>query len=76
MAEEEKIREILEKLSERDRRLLREILLREREKDKVCREFGVDRGYLRVLLNRTKESLKSVLFGSAYSVRNRREPSG
>ena len=54
------VREILEKLSERDRRLLREVFLEERDKDEVCREFGVDREYLRVLLHRAKQSFKSL----------------
>jgi RNA polymerase sigma-70 factor (ECF subfamily) len=57
---EKKIREILERLSERDRRLLREVFLEERDKDEVCRDFGVDRDYLRVLLHRAKQSFKSV----------------
>jgi RNA polymerase sigma-70 factor (ECF subfamily) len=56
---EEKVREILEELPERDRRLLREVFLEERDKDEVCREFGVDRDYLRVLLHRAKLSFKS-----------------
>jgi RNA polymerase sigma-70 factor (ECF subfamily) len=55
-----KVREIIEKLSERDRRLLREIFLEERDKDDVCRDFGVDREYLRVLLHRAKQSFKSL----------------
>jgi RNA polymerase sigma-70 factor, ECF subfamily len=55
---EKKVREILEQLSERDRRLLREIFLDERDKDEVCRDFGVDRDYLRVLLHRAKQSFK------------------
>jgi len=57
---EEKVREILEDLSERDRRLLREVFLDERDKDEVCRDFGVDRDYLRVLLHRAKQSFKSL----------------
>ncbi len=57
---DKKVREILEKLSERDRRLLREVFLEERDKDEVCREFGVDREYLRVLLHRAKQSFKSL----------------
>jgi RNA polymerase sigma-70 factor (ECF subfamily) len=57
---EEKVREILEQLSERDRRLLREVFLEERDKDEVCRDFGVDREYLRVLLHRAKQSFKSL----------------
>lgn len=56
----EKIREILEKMSERDRRLLKEVFLEERDKDQVCRDFGVDRDYLRVLLHRAKQSFKSL----------------
>ena len=56
---EKKVREILEKLSERDRRLLREVFLEERDKDQVCRDFGVDREYLRVLLHRAKQAFKS-----------------
>jgi RNA polymerase sigma-70 factor, ECF subfamily len=57
---ERKIREILEQLPERDRRLLREVFLEERDKDEVCRDFGVDREYLRVLLHRAKQSFKSL----------------
>jgi RNA polymerase sigma-70 factor (ECF subfamily) len=56
---EKKVREILEKLSERDRRLLREVFLEERDKDEVCLDFGVDREYLRVLLHRAKQAFKS-----------------
>lgn len=56
---EKQVRAILEKLPERDRRLLREIFLEERDKDEVCREFGVDREYLRVLLHRAKQAFKS-----------------
>ena len=55
-----KVREILDELPERDRRLLREIFLEERDKDDVCRDFGVDRDYLRVLLHRAKLSFKSL----------------
>jgi len=55
---------ILEDLSERDRRLLREIFLEERSKDAVCEGFGVDRNYLRVLLHRAKLSFKSLYLKS------------
>jgi RNA polymerase sigma-70 factor (ECF subfamily) len=57
---EEKVREILEEMPERDRRLIRAVFLEERDKDEVCREFGVDRDYLRVLLHRAKQSFKSL----------------
>lgn len=49
----------LDGLSERDRRLLKEVFLEERDKDEVCREFGVERGYLRVLLHRAKQTFRS-----------------
>jgi RNA polymerase sigma-70 factor (ECF subfamily) len=58
----EKVRRVLEELSERDQRLLREVFLEERNKDEVCRDFGVDRDYLRVLLHRAKQSFKSLYF--------------
>lgn len=55
-----KVQEILEEMPERDRRLIREVFLEERDKDAVCRDFGVDRDYLRVLLHRAKLSFKSL----------------
>lgn len=54
------VRQILLQLSEKDRRLLRSVFLEERDKDEVCRDFGVDRDYLRVLLHRAKESFREV----------------
>jgi RNA polymerase sigma-70 factor, ECF subfamily len=54
------VREVLRQLPEKDRQLLRAIFLEEKEKDEVCREFGVDRDYLRVLLFRAKQSFKSI----------------
>lgn len=57
---QKKVRETLEQLPERDRRLLREVFLEERDKDEVCRDFGVDREYLRVLLHRAKQLFKSL----------------
>jgi len=61
---EKKVREILNKLPERDRRLLREVFLEERDKDEVCRTLGVDRDYLRVLLHRARQAFKSVYLKS------------
>ena len=61
---EQKVKEILEQLPERDRRLLREVFLEERDKDEVCRDFGVDREYLRVLLHRAKQSFKTLYLKS------------
>lgn len=54
----DKIRKILFDLPVRDRTLLKEIYLDERDREEVCREFGVDREYLRVLLHRAKVEFK------------------
>ncbi len=54
----EKVREILEEMSQKDRDLLKAIFLEEGDKDEVCRQFGVDRDYLRVRLHRAKERFK------------------
>ncbi len=59
------VRDILDDLTERDRRLLKEVFLEERDKDEVCREFGVDRNYLRVLLHRAKQTFKTQYMNSA-----------
>jgi RNA polymerase sigma-70 factor, ECF subfamily len=55
-----KVREILKGMPERDRDLLRAIFLEEKDKDSVCREFKVDRDYLRVLLHRAKDKFKTL----------------
>lgn len=60
-----KVREILGEMKPRDRDLLRAIFLEEKEKDEICREFGVDREYLRVLLHRAKERFRSSFQGLA-----------
>ena len=54
------MRRILDGLPKRDRDLLRAIFLEEKEKDTVCREFGVDREYLRVLVHRAKDKFKAL----------------
>lgn len=54
----EKVREILHHMAPRDRLLLKAVFLDERDRDEVCREFGVDREYLRVLLHRAKQEFK------------------
>jgi RNA polymerase sigma-70 factor (ECF subfamily) len=53
------VRQILNQVPERDRRLLHSVLLEERNKNEVCAEFGITREYLRVLLHRAKLSFKS-----------------
>ncbi len=62
---EEQVREVLGGLPEHDRSLLKAVFLDERDREEVCREFGVDRDYLRVLLHRAKH-----VFKAAYVKRN------
>jgi len=69
---EQKVREILEEMPERDRRILREVFLEERDKDDVCRDFGVDRDYLRVLVHRAKLTFKAEYL----KITQRRPPPG
>jgi RNA polymerase sigma-70 factor (ECF subfamily) len=57
---QENVRRVIEELPEKDRRLLREVFLEERDKDQVCRDYGVDRNYLRVLLHRAKQNFRSL----------------
>jgi RNA polymerase sigma-70 factor (ECF subfamily) len=47
------VRRVLSQLNQRDRDLLR-LLLEDEDPEKVCRDLGVDRGYLRVLLHRAR----------------------
>jgi RNA polymerase sigma-70 factor, ECF subfamily len=53
------VRAIVQGLPERDQQLLRAIFFEEKGKDEVCQAFGVDRGYLRVLLHRAKEKFRA-----------------
>ena len=54
-----RVRQTLDELPEKDRCLLKAVFLDERSKDEVCRDFGVNRDYLRVLVHRAKQSFKS-----------------
>jgi RNA polymerase sigma-70 factor (ECF subfamily) len=54
-----KVREILENMLPKERSLLKAVFLEEKDRDEVCREFGVDREYLRVLLFRAKQAFKT-----------------
>jgi RNA polymerase sigma-70 factor (ECF subfamily) len=53
------VRTILEDLPERERRLLRSVLLEERNKDEICAELGLSREYLRVLVHRAKQAFRA-----------------
>ena len=55
------VRETLAEMPERERRLLEAMFLEDRDKDEICKEFGVDREYLRVLLHRAKNRARGIL---------------
>jgi len=57
LAEETKkqVRRVLSRLNAKDRGILQAVFFEQRDKDEVCRELGVSRDYLRVLLHRAKQ---------------------
>jgi len=55
---QENVRHTLSMLPKKDQQLLRALFLEEREKDEICRQFSVDRDYLRVLLHRAKQNFR------------------
>lgn len=55
------VRKLLSEMSPKNQRLLTAVFLEERHPDEVCKEFGVDRNYLRVLLFRARTRLKDAL---------------
>ena len=60
---QQKVRALIGELSPKDHSILKAVLLDERDKDEVCRELGVDRGYLRVLLHRARNRFRVLLAG-------------
>jgi RNA polymerase sigma-70 factor (ECF subfamily) len=48
------VRDVLGRLPGKDRELLQAVFFEQRNKDEVCRDLGVSRDYLRVLLHRAK----------------------
>jgi RNA polymerase sigma-70 factor, ECF subfamily len=56
----ESVQEVLGRLPEKDRRLLTALFIEEKAKDEICRDFGVNREYLRVLVHRAKQSFRTV----------------
>jgi RNA polymerase sigma-70 factor (ECF subfamily) len=56
---QETVRDILKRLSKKDRLLLQRVFLDECDKNELCRDVGVNREYLRVLLYRSRKSFKN-----------------
>ncbi len=54
------VRRVLEGLSPKDADIIRALFFEERDKDEICRQFQVDRNYLRVLLHRAKERFRQL----------------
>jgi RNA polymerase sigma-70 factor (ECF subfamily) len=54
----ERVRQVLNDMPQKDRDLLRALFFMDMEKDDICREFGVDRDYLRVLVHRAKDKFR------------------
>ena len=72
----QQVRALISELPTKDRSILRAVFLEEKNKDEVCREFGVGRDYLRVLLHRAKNRLgKLVRAGAASAERNKQQSS-
>ena len=55
------IRSLMNEMTPKDRLLICAIFLDERDKDEVCREHGVRRDYMRVLLYRAKKRFRLLL---------------
>jgi RNA polymerase sigma-70 factor (ECF subfamily) len=52
------VHEVLTGLAERDRKVLRSLFVEEQDKDTVCREMGISREYIRVLVHRAKKAFR------------------
>jgi RNA polymerase sigma-70 factor (ECF subfamily) len=52
------VRRVIEGLPPKDADILRSMFFEERDKDEICKQFAVDRNYLRVLLHRAKEKFR------------------
>ncbi len=70
----ELVQRIVDELPERDRRILRGVILEERDKDEVCEQMGVDRDYLRVLQHRAINSFKKLYMERTAQRRYQVEP--
>jgi RNA polymerase sigma-70 factor (ECF subfamily) len=53
-----RVQRTLKLLKPKEEQILRALFVDEKSKDEVCAEFGIDRGYLRVVLHRAKERFR------------------
>lgn len=66
MERKQHVAAVLKEMPRKDGDLIRLVFLEEQDKDTVCRQFGVDRAYLRVLLHRARLRFKD-LYTKAYA---------
>jgi len=63
---------ILADVSAKHRDLIRKVFFEERDKNEICRDFGVDRKYLRVLLHRARRQFRELYLKKMGASRQRR----
>ena len=54
------LRSALSRMPQRERTVLSAIFLEQKDKDEICRQLGINRGNLRVLLHRAKKRLRRI----------------
>jgi len=59
--QQEQVRKVLSEMSPKNRSLLSAVFLEERSSEDVCRQFGVDQNYLRVLLFRARAQFRQTM---------------
>ena len=59
--QQSQVRAILAEMSPKNRQLLSAVFLEERSHEEVCRRFGVDQNYLRVLLFRARAQFRQTM---------------
>jgi RNA polymerase sigma-70 factor, ECF subfamily len=55
-----RVRAVLDTLDRGDAEILSEVFLEDSDKEEICRRFGINRAYLRVLLHRAKAKFRAV----------------
>ena len=53
------VQRLLAQLDKSEQSILHDVLMDEQEKDEICRRYGVNRNYLRVLLHRAKKEFRN-----------------
>ena len=64
-----RVRGVLASLPTRDADVLRAVFLEDLSKDEIARRFGIDRSYLRILLQRAKEQFRRIYLDNRTELR-------